>query len=360
MTQDIINRYDYIINNENIAAIVMRQQLKPVEGDTAVIFPPTYAEIGYNIDKFGQGGGEITNVCTIDSVGSQANRMEPIFKNPPLCELVPRITIEIRKPPTKDQEQGELIETIDMLDAGHRVADAVVRFSSGGDEIQAAFQEVKKGNAVSLAKLDPTSLVFGCWDSRGTSVKIPRIIRSQITAYNVHQLKRSAQFIPATERYAECFEKLSDNERKRFADVGMAHVPSIGSPGGVLVDSNSRVLKDMVLSLSALRSLHAENFDATTTLRRYIFGLSLIAATAPQDPLLRMGCELTADPQKPAKWEQVNCDGTRSPIAFSYEDTLAFAVAAGADFGIGESKNFIFDRKKAREALKKKGKSEEE
>ena len=57
-------------------ALHLKQKLLPVEGDGSVIFPPTYADIGYNIDTLSDG----TRVATIDSVGSQANRMEPIFK----------------------------------------------------------------------------------------------------------------------------------------------------------------------------------------------------------------------------------------------------------------------------------------
>ena len=57
-------------------ALHLKQKLVPVEGEGGVIFPPTYADIGYNIDTLSDG----TKVCTIDSVGSQANRMEPIFK----------------------------------------------------------------------------------------------------------------------------------------------------------------------------------------------------------------------------------------------------------------------------------------
>ena len=47
--------------------------------------------VGYNIDKLSDG----TKVVTIDSVGSQANRMEPIFKRPPYSSLVPQIEIEL-------------------------------------------------------------------------------------------------------------------------------------------------------------------------------------------------------------------------------------------------------------------------
>src|SRR5438552_14871834 len=60
-------------------ALHLKQKLLPVEsvdGDEGIIYPPTYADIGYNIDTLSDG----TRVALIDSVGSQANRMEPIFK----------------------------------------------------------------------------------------------------------------------------------------------------------------------------------------------------------------------------------------------------------------------------------------
>ena len=359
MNPETLKQFDPILENPNIAALVMRQYLKPVEGDNAVIFPPTYADIGYNIDTFNT-AGETRNVCTIDSVGSQANRMEPLFKTPPYAGLVPHIKVEVRKQPLKGQEKGDLIEEIDLLDVGHRIADAVVRFSDGAEEICQAFESVQK-DAAKMAELAPTSLVFGCWDSRGSSVKLPRIVRSTITAYNVYQLKRSAQYVPATERYEEVFDRLSEKERKKFADVGMTHVPSTGKPGGVFLDSNSRVQKDVILSLSALRALRSESEESTAKLRRYLFGLSLVAVTAPQNPLLRMGCELTLDPQNPAKWEIVGCDGIRQPFDLSPEGALEFAKATAEEFGVKkEPKVFTFDPKKANEELKKMKKGEEE
>ncbi|HOM48349.1 MAG TPA: type I-U CRISPR-associated RAMP protein Csb1/Cas7u [Smithellaceae bacterium] len=364
MTQDIITQYDEIIQDNSIAAIVMRQHLKPVEGDHAVIFPPTYSGIGYNIDTFDQ-AGEIRNVCIIDSVGSQANRMEPIFKKEPFRDLIPQISVEIRKP-AKGKTEGDLIGKVDLLDAGHRIADAVIRFSNASDEIQRAFERLKKAkDAMPLAKLAPTSLVFGCWDSRGSQEKLPRIVRATIRAYNVQKLTRSSQYVPAVEKYEEAFEKLTDQQRKKFADAGMGHVPSTGNPGGVLLDSKSKIIKDAVLSLTALRALRAtndrgeEDKDNTINLRRYIFGLSLIALTVHQEPLLRMGCELTADPERPAAWEQVDCEGARKSLHISRQEALIFAQAAAQTFGVIEnsSKIFTFDPKQAEKELTKKDKA---
>ena len=47
-------------------ALHLQQHLVPVEGRGAVFFPPTYAEIGYNIDILADG----TRVALVDSVGS--------------------------------------------------------------------------------------------------------------------------------------------------------------------------------------------------------------------------------------------------------------------------------------------------
>ena len=77
LTDDVIN--GWADDPAGPVALCLKQHLLPVEGEGAVIFPPTYLDIGYNIDVLSDG----TRVATIDSVGSQANRMEPVFKVAP-------------------------------------------------------------------------------------------------------------------------------------------------------------------------------------------------------------------------------------------------------------------------------------
>ena len=347
------NRFDDLLNQPTSAAIVMRQPMMPVEGEGGVIYPPTFAgskeseKSGYNIDTLNTGeSGKPRNVCLIDSVGSQANRIEPLFKRTPYCDLVPQIQIRVK---TKEVE-----ELVHLFDAGHRIADAVARCSELLGEIQEAFLAVKSGNCEPLARLAPTSLVFGVWDSRGTQVKLPRIVRSTIRALNVQPLTRSAQYIPAI-NYSES-GVLNEEEAKKGAEQGFNHVPSTHNPGGVLLVDDSQVLREAVLSLSALRALRAESDEMTAKLQRYILGLSLVALTAPQEPLLRMGCELTGDPEKPATWEQVACTGQREAFNLSHGDALAFAQAAATDFGVAEGRVVDFNAKKAKDSLKKKEK----
>src|SRR5215213_1983393 len=92
-----LSQFDPWLSDDGPAAIVIREPLMPVEGADGVIFPATYAAAedksvfpgGYNIDP---PTGE-KNVCLIDSVGSQANRIEPLFAKPDYAALVPQIII---------------------------------------------------------------------------------------------------------------------------------------------------------------------------------------------------------------------------------------------------------------------------
>ncbi len=341
------DHFDDMLTSPAVAAIVMRQPLKPVEGDNAVIYPPTFADVGYNIDPLGDKDSRMPpNVCLIDSVGSQANRMEPLFKDPPCNELVPQIQVHVK---TK-----EVDETVNLCDVGHRIADAVARNSELLGDINEAFLAVKGGNCETLARLSPTSLVFGVWDSRGSGVKLPRIVRSTIRALNVHPLTRSATYFPAINYENAGIGGGGGGGDKKSSTEGLAGALDSGSPGGVLLDDESEVIREAVLSLSALRALRTETDEAALKLQRYILGLSLVVFTAPQEALLRMGCELTADPDNPATWEQVACSGVREPFTFSHDDALVYAQTAADDFGVGESRTVKFDVKKAKDSLKKK------
>src|SRR5690606_10974288 len=125
------------------------------------------------------------NICLIDSVGSQANRIEPMFSSGEYAALVPQIVVKA----------GE--KEINLLDAGHRAGDALVRCSGLKADLHSAFISQLRGDAEPLARIAPTSLVFGVWDSRDTQAKVPRLLASTIRAYDVRKLTRSAQYIPA-------------------------------------------------------------------------------------------------------------------------------------------------------------------
>lgn len=335
-------RFDSYLGEEGPAALVLREELVPVEGADGVLFPPTYAATptgefqgGYNID--GPADGE--NVCLIDSVGAQANRIEPLFGRAPYAELVPQIGVRA----------GDRV--VSLLEAGHRAGDAIVRCSVLQDSLQAAFKALLLGDAGPLAKIAPTSLVFGVWDSRDTQAKAPRLLASTIRAYNVRKLTRSAQYVPAIEYVGqELLAEPTDKETKEnYARRGFVHVPASGSHGGVIARGGIR--RDATLSLAALRSLSAgADGDRTRALRRYILGLGVTAFTASVPGYLRQGCNLVLDAEKPEprRIQEVHPTGERKAFTLSHQDAIAYARAAARAFGVGDSQTVEFDRERAR------------
>lgn len=339
-----VARFDAWLDDLGPAAVVVRQPLAPVEGSDGVLFPATFAAAedkakfagGYNIDTFTDG----TNVCLVDSVGSQANRIEPLFARPEYAGLVPQVLIKA----------GHLVN---LLEAGHRAADAIVRCSGLQAELQKAFKQVQRGNDEPLAKIAPTSLVFGVWDSRDTQAKLPRLVASTIRAFNVRRLSRSAQYNPATE-YVE-HKLLAEPGDKKTADAyaerGFVHVPASASHGGVIATGGVR--RDATLSLAALRLRAVREADGTLStdrtqsLRRYILGLSLVALTAPQSAYLRQGCNLVPDIDKPGEFKLVHGNGEREDLTLTHDAAKAFARAAAAAFGVGPGGTFDFDVKAA-------------
>jgi CRISPR-associated protein Csb1 len=346
LSDDVIN--SWADDPAGPVALHLKQKLIPVEGEGGVIFPPTYADIGYNIDELADG----TKVATIDSVGSQANRMEPIFKQQPFCELVPQIEIAYGNG-----------RTVSILDAGHRLGDALIRCVAKDDKgfdlretAREAFQLFLSCNDVSeLAKLAPTSLVFGVWDSRDTQAKLPRIVQSVIRAWDVEILHRSAQYNPPLD-YAN-LEVFGEEEKAKqegdpkspLAKRGFVHVPAGNALGGVL--AHGPIQRDVTLNLVALRRLNGG--ENTQALRRYVLGLSLIAATAPLDPFLRQGCLIVPDPDAPAQWYLVMRAGDRTAISLTEDRALDYAQAAASAFGVGEDRSLPFSKERAREDTKK-------
>jgi CRISPR-associated protein Csb1 len=336
-------------------ALHLREKLKPVEGEGAVVFPPTYAAGDrregppYAIDELRDG----TKVVQIDSVGSQANRIEPLFvrarpgsPDNPLAELVPQIDFKI------DHDYR-----VSLLEVGHRLGDALVRSSTLKQAAADAFAAfLKDGDAGPIAKLAPTSLVFGAWDSRGEGAKLPRLVQSIIRAWNVEPLHRSAQYTPAIDYAkfdvfsAEEKEKAEGNPKNPLAERGFVHVPAVDTHGGVLVHGG--IYRDVTVNLVALRHLGAK--ENAVALRRYVLGLSLVAATEPQDGFLRQGCLVTPDPDAPKAWSLVHRDGRRQELDLTAELALSYAKRTAGAFGVGEDRQVQFSKDSAKADLPKK------
>src|SRR5690606_115531 len=124
MSTSLKEQADRWLSPTGPVALVWKQQLEPVGGEDGVFFPPTYADLrdNYNIDELGDG----TRVATVNSVGAQANRIEPLFEkgvDDELAKLVPQIEIEYGEGKRRS-----------ILQAGHRLGDAIIRSSELKDE----------------------------------------------------------------------------------------------------------------------------------------------------------------------------------------------------------------------------------
>lgn len=330
-------------------ALHMTQALLPVEGEGGVIFPPTYAKLeNYGVERLSDG----RTVVTIDSVGSEANRIEPIFRKAEdgmpeneLAALVPQIEIQYA--------EGKRVS---ILEVGHRLGDALIRSSELKQQANEAFTHfLDTGDAGRIARLAPTSIVFGAWDSRDTQAKLPRLLQAVIRAWDVDPIKRSAQYNSAIDYAAldvfteEQKQKQEGDPKSPLAKRGFVHVPAVETHGGVV--ARGPIERHITVNLIALRRLRGEDQKNTQALRRYILGLTLVAATEPLDGFLRQGCLLTAHPDKPSAWESIGRDGLRTVIQLDQQLAVKYARAAKDDFPVAEDKVYAFGKELAQADL---------
>ncbi len=386
-------------------ALRLKQKLLPVE-ESGIIFPPTYADIGYNIDMLSDG----TRVATIDSVGSQANRLEPIFKSDltkPEEWLVPQIQIVIRKEACGECEACKKAEaggskkaqkngctqprevTRSLLDLAHRAADAVVQASPELLKVLGpAFKALQQGDAGPLCTIAPTSLVFGVWDSRGdTGEKRPRLVRSIIRAWDVEPLHAAAQFNSVwkllDEERQEALKKEAKAKKVELSEKGLADAPATfrktkapqylnGAPnpearvlGGVLV--RGRIEREVTVNLVALRGLRGKEQAETNAIRKYLFGLSLMAATADVELFLREGC-LLRYAENADQWFQVPRRGEPMSISLDGSTVKSYATSSAGHFrskwrdafqGKWPDLKYEFNLEEAKKLLAKKTAEEE-
>jgi CRISPR-associated protein Csb1 len=224
--------------------------------------------------------------------------------------------------------------------------------------LRAAFKAVRDGDAEPLARVAPTSIVFGAWDSRDTQAKLPRLLAATIRAYNVKRLTRSAQFVPALDYVAAGL--LEDPADKKASDAlserGFTHVPSSGTHGGVIATGDIR--RDATLHLASLRTLGTAGDERRRVLQRYILGLSLVAFTQQPGTYLRQGCNLVLDPDRGRETVAVFGDGRRDALSLSSTEAFGYARATAAKFGVdpdreigkadGPDREVQFDREAAK------------
>jgi CRISPR-associated protein Csb1 len=120
------------------------------------------------------------------------------------------------------------------------------------------------------------------------------------------------------------------------------------------------IVRTTIVNLTALRALGAETAEQESTLRRYILGLTLVAAFAPADLFLRQGCLLISARDKAPDTKLVYRDGRREPFVLAPDQMEQFAQSAAQAFVVGENRSVDFDSKVAKKLLKDASKAKEE
>ena len=190
------------------AALRLRVTLNGTGGDGDKVFPPTYAGGVYAVEDR-RIDGKVVRCVLLDSVQSQANRMEDALLDaflPSWREIDPKVYNTREAVPSDLPILAVHVENhgwVTSLTAPHRVHDAIIRDSeieetTNGERRKVRFRESTIGkeivasrvhNATAFYRHCPTTLIFGTWDSTAgeglDSAKVPRAVVSEIIGVDI-------------------------------------------------------------------------------------------------------------------------------------------------------------------------------
>ena len=336
---------------------------QPAGGSGDKVFPPTYEGGKYATeDRIDPATGEARQCVLLDSVQSQANRMELALLEAHRAGKVELPLLVARF----DQDELPKKFAVTSLEAPHRVADALFRDSLLSGVI---FRKSVKGaildtadtrNAAGLFGLCPTALIFGLWDSTGPrgglGAKFQRAIVSEIVGYDaVGGQKTASRIDPAQIRLeaGPLYVRNSAgddepewmlNDKSNPKKLGKDGKPSEANHGNVTPSIEeggftlSKARQTTTLSLAVLRRLRfplngAADSDHNVDLaaRTALAALGLAAGSlARVDTDLRSRCQLFAE-QEPV-WELLDRPGEPPrEFALTPEDALKLLEAAVAE-----------------------------
>ena len=345
----------------NAAAFRSVTEYQPAGGPGDKIFPPTYEGGGYATELRRINGEDISCVL-LDSVQSQANRMELAL----LEEWesgrasVPVISVDFNGPDLPKPFR------VTSLEAPHRIADALLRDSEldgvmfRQSDTGKRLDTLDARNATVLFELCPTALVFGMWDSTGPrgglGVKFQRALVSEVVGLHAQQGVRTASRIDPAQilRNAGPVHRTRDggwtleqsetgkrNNRGIWpSEVNHGNIPPSIADGGFTI---SEAVQTTVLSLPALRRLRfpvgeaKPNPEIDLVARTVLAALALFAASLvrEQGADLRSRCLLYAT--GPVVWELLDDPGSETrkfdfpaeQARSVYQEALEAARSAG-------------------------------
>lgn len=363
--------------------------LEPAGGPEDKIFPPTHAidkenkkpGAKYAFETRRIGGQDVTCVL-LDSVQSQANRMEEALQA--LWDekeiVLPVVSVDF-------SSVAPEVGRVTSLTAPHRIADALLRDSLLNDqlfrlsEIGKSFTDASTKNATALFKVCPTGLVFGLWDSTGPKgglgAKFQRALVSEIIGVNAASgsktasridplnIRKDAAVLYKADKTGEIWTA-SPNEAKKDKNepIKVGKKENAGSPsavlhgniapsidavgGGVTIDEARHTV---VLSLAALRRLGFA--EGATEARTVLAALGILAVLASESRGhdLRSRCLLVPRNSCALKLEAVMRNGETTPLELNLAaaidlynvaveklpNGMKFKKADGGDLGKGEA-----------------------
>ncbi|MDE3156902.1 MAG: type I-U CRISPR-associated protein Cas7 [Acidobacteriota bacterium] len=210
------------------AAFRARLTLQPAGGPGDKVFPPTYAGAVYATEKRRlPGHGEPVECVLLDSVQSQANRMEEALQQAVDDGRIALPVIEVDFTPyfpgdsqMEDMRLLDPVGKIGSLQAPHRIADAILRDSLldgqrfRDSQVGRQLDRVSLRNATPLFELCPTALLFGMWDSTGPKgglgVKFERAMVGEIVGVDAtYGLRTASRVDPIIRKNPPLYETKS-------------------------------------------------------------------------------------------------------------------------------------------------------
>ena len=300
------------------AAIRFVTRLMPGGGPADKVYPPTY-QGGQYISETRRIGDQAVSCVLLDSVQSQANRMEEALLEARRRGQIQFPDLEVDFASAGFPQYGFL----SVLQAPHRIADAIFRDSylDGQpfrlSELGRKFVESTPLNAVGLLELCPPVLVFGAWDSTGLGMgglgaKFARVIASEIVGVHFAEGKHAAVRVDPLgiqREAAVIYESESplgwttDPERARRDERGNPKPlvrgserggrPSVINHGNILTDIRAGgvtiayALQTAVVSLAGLRKLRFPDDSGHYRQERNLAAQTYLAALAVYAILLQ-------------------------------------------------------------------------
>ncbi|MDE2907137.1 MAG: type I-U CRISPR-associated RAMP protein Csb1/Cas7u, partial [Acidobacteriota bacterium] len=313
--------------------------------------------------------GDVVWTVLVDSVQSQANRLEEVLLRAARGGLrLPYVTVDFGNAGLHP------ITEVTSLDAPHRIYDAILRDSLHGEEpfMQSLegrhIAEATAADATAVFELSPAALLFGAWHSQGEGgglgAKFARVLVSEIMGIDVpvdeaEPRSREVAVVSAgrrtggrldplgIQRGVEVFKGATDwstdkegagekARQVRPSEINHGNIAPTVEPLGVTC---AFVEHRAVLSLAGLRRLHFGDDERTTVAREMLALLALIALAGQdaQGYALRSRCDLV--PEGTAAMEYVHVDGTTDPVPLDpealrqrYDDAYDRANEAGFRF----------------------------